>query len=135
MRRAVEQGLGAHDHTGNAIAALCRLKLDEGLLQGAGMVDRAQAFDGPHKAVADGRDRQQARKDRPVADNHRARAALPKAAAELGAVQLQIVAQGIQQRRRRIDVEGVLHPIYCELDHRASFSFLTFDTVSSTAVH
>ena len=41
---AAQQGLHRHDHAVEAVAALGRLAVDEGLLRGAGALARAQAF-------------------------------------------------------------------------------------------
>ncbi len=43
--RALQQRLGAHDHPGDAVAALRRLLVDERALQGSRLGQRAQAFD------------------------------------------------------------------------------------------
>ena len=45
-RILLQQRLGAHDHSGDAITALRRLLVDEGALQRAGILDRAQSLDG-----------------------------------------------------------------------------------------
>ena len=44
-------------------------------------------------------------------DDHRAGSALAEAAAELGTVQFQIVAQDVEQRRRRIEVQRMARPL------------------------
>ena len=51
-------------------------------------------------------DRRHARADRAAADDHGAGAALAEAAAELRAAQREIVAEHVEQRRRRIDVDA-----------------------------
>ena len=51
--------------------------------------------------------RRDARAHRRAVDDHRARAALAQPAAEPRALQAEIVAQDVEQRRRRIDVQGV----------------------------
>jgi hypothetical protein len=53
---------------------------------------------------ADGRNRRHARADRLAGQVHRAGAAQRHAAAELGARHIQVIAQGPQDRRRRIGV-------------------------------
>jgi hypothetical protein len=45
VRHARQQGLRAHHHPGDAIAALRRLLLDEGALYRAGLIRRAETFD------------------------------------------------------------------------------------------
>ena len=52
-------------------------------------------------------------------DDHRAGAALAEAAAELRTAQLEVVAEHVEQRRRRIDVDGVRPPVdlQCQHDH------------------
>ena len=49
--------------------------------------------------------------DRPAIDVHRARAALPDAAAELGAGQPDVIADHPQQRRLRVRVDGMHVPL------------------------
>src|SRR6266567_9339856 len=91
LRNAVEQLLGAHDHAIDAIAALRRLLLDEGALQRMGFLGGAEAFDRGDVDFADRADRGHARAHRTPADEDRAGAALGKPAAELGAVEPEIV--------------------------------------------
>ena len=52
---------------------------------------------------------------------HRAGAALAEAAAELGAVERQIVAQHVKQRRVRIGIDRMRVAVDIEVDHGPSF--------------
>ena len=49
-------------------------------------------------------------------DDHRAGAALAEPAAEPRALQAEIVAQDVEQRRRRIDVHGVRRAVHLQRD-------------------
>src|SRR6185437_5605394 len=71
-----------HDHAVDAIAALHRLLVDEGLLQPMRLLDAAETFERDDFSVADGGYRQLARAHRLAVDDDRAGAALPEAAAE-----------------------------------------------------
>src|SRR5438132_5287562 len=115
----LEQRLRPHHHAGDAIAALRRLLLDEGFLHRPWIVDRAQALHGPDLATLDEHGRRQAGEDGLAVDHHGTSAALAEAAAEFGAVEFQIVAQHIEQRRRRIDVDVVRGAVDVELNHQS----------------
>ena len=76
------------------------------LLDGSEPVERQDVL------VADARDRHRARADGIAVDDDRAGTALGQAAAEAGAVLVQVVAQDVEQRRRRIgvhDTRGAVH--------------------------
>jgi hypothetical protein len=135
FRIALEQRLRAHDHAGDAVAALRGLVLDERALQRPGMLGGAEAFDRAHVARTDRGDRHQAREGRLAVDDDGAGAALAEPAAELRAVQVQVVAQRVQQRRGWIDVERVPHAVDGEGDHRAVSSFLSLAAIASAPVH
>jgi hypothetical protein len=94
-RITIEQSLSAHDHAGDAVPTLHRLMLDERLLQRTRMLDRAEAFYRAYRLFSDRRDRNHARENGLATHDHGARAALSETAAELRAVQLQVVAQHI----------------------------------------
>ena len=49
-------------------------------------------------------------------DDHRARAALAESAAEARTLQAEIVAQDVEQRRRRLDVHGVRAAVHLQRD-------------------
>ena len=117
---ALEQRLGAHDHAGDAVAALRRLLGLEGGGSGPGLRRRCQPFERADLALAQRGDRHQAGEDRLAVDQDGAGAALAEAAAELGAVERQLVAQHVEQRRVGIDVDLVRLAVDGEGDHFAS---------------
>jgi hypothetical protein len=97
-RDSLQQRLRAHDHAGDAVAALRGLLVDEGRCStpGLGGVPRPSTVRTgavPTATPAAGRTAPPR-----LPDHHGAGAALAQAAAELGAVQLQVVAQHVQQR-------------------------------------
>ena len=84
---------------GRAVAALRRAELGEGVLQRVGQRAVGQAFDGHdgrRRLVLDGQ--RQAGQDRLAVDQHGAGAALAELAAVLGAGQVEIFAQHLEQR-------------------------------------
>src|SRR5207249_4663145 len=84
-------------------AALRRLLIDEGLLQWARLVFRAEPFDRRDRPVLHRDDRQQAGVDWFAGDNDGAGTALAEAATELRTVEGELAAQRVKQRRRRVD--------------------------------
>src|SRR5436309_5668961 len=63
--------------------------------------------------------RRDAGTDRLAIDQHRASAALRQAAAEFGAVELEVVAQHVEQRRVRLSGNRTAHPIDCQVGSHA----------------
>ncbi len=99
MRRAPDERGGGDHHAIGAVAALRRLFYKERLLHGMRLVGRAQALQrGDLRAdgLADG---QTAARHRLGPAQHLARAALLQPAAEERAVQPQLIAQDVEQRR------------------------------------
>src|SRR5262245_50990315 len=97
-RVAVEQSGSAHDHAGEAVAALTHLLLDEGFLQGVQHCAIPKPFDGcdcpafrrPYGSVA-------GLNASPIQQNRAASAhALP--ATEPGTLQLEVIAQDVDER-------------------------------------
>src|SRR5262245_55377199 len=115
-RIAVDELLGRHDHAVAAVAALRRLLLDEGALQRVRLVDRAEPLERRDLARRDGADRRHAGAYRLAVDQHRAGAALRQAAAILGAVELEIVTQDVEQGRVGLGLDRVAYPVDFEAD-------------------
>src|ERR1700686_3242318 len=97
-----EQDGGLHDHAVDAVAALRGLLVDEGLLKGVRLFRRAQAFERHHLLSLRLRSRIDAGPDRFAVDVHGAGAALGQAAAEARAVQVEVVAKHVEERRGRV---------------------------------
>src|SRR5262249_16645858 len=117
LRVALEQRVRANDQAGYAEPALGRLFLDEGALHRPWICDRAEAFERPDPGALEDGNRNDAREYRPPFDEHGTRAALAQAAAVFGTVQLQVIAQHVEQGRCRIDVDLVLASVDVESDH------------------
>ena len=100
-----------HDHAGDAIPALRCLLVDKGLLKRTGFVSGPEPFDGNHAAASDQRNRDHAGIDGLAIEHDRARPALSKAAAELGPIQGEVVAQHIEKRGLRLGVDLVMSAI------------------------
>jgi hypothetical protein len=88
----VEKGLGSKDDAAEAKAALRRLFLNEGLLDGMRLLWRTQAFQGHNFGCADGAEWSNAGTSCLTIHEDGAGAALTQAAAEFGAAQLEFVA-------------------------------------------
>src|SRR6266571_3931789 len=90
---------GLHDHAVDAVAALHRLRVDEGLLHRMRLLDRAEALQrNDLLGLRELADRRDARAHGDAVDVDRAGAALAEPAAEARPVQLEVVAQRIEQR-------------------------------------
>ena len=85
---------------GQAVAALTRLLVEERLLQRMRLCGTAQPLDRRDAAPGDGADLARARIDRLAVEQHHAASALLQAAAVARALQIELVAQHVQQRRR-----------------------------------
>jgi len=107
LRIVVEEGLGGKDHAAQAEAALCRLLINEGLLNGVGLFGRAQPFQGDNFGLADGADRGDAGAGGAAIHQNGAGTALAQAAAEFGAAQPKLVAEHIEERSCGVDVHAV----------------------------
>src|SRR6185503_19997207 len=88
-------------------AALRRLFLNERLLNRMWTIDRAESFERRDLSSRNRAGRGHARADRSAARQHGACAALAEAAAKLRPAETKIVAEDIQKRSRRIDINRV----------------------------
>src|SRR6266403_1842323 len=96
---AIEQRLRRHHHAVAAVAALAGLLLDERPLERMQRLDGAEPLDRRDVALRDARDRRHAGAHGLAVHQHRACAALREPTAELGSVQLEVVAQDIKEGR------------------------------------
>src|SRR4029450_1058193 len=119
---AIEQRLGGEHLSVLAEAARGHLLGDPRLLDRMQLVVGGETRE-RRDLAPDGRHRHRARAHGGAVDDHRARAALSESAAEARTVQVEIVAQHVEQRRPRIDVHGVrlaVHPqVHCA--HRSPY--------------
>src|SRR5579863_3017958 len=97
MRVACEKCLRRHDHAIEAIAALRGLLGDEGVLYGIRVVARAEPFEGYDLAADTAFNRNDTRSRRDTIDQHATGTALAEAAAIFRSVELEIVAQDVEQ--------------------------------------
>src|ERR1700704_1526385 len=97
FRVLLEVGRRGHHPAVDAVAALRHLLLDIRRLQRMRLLRRAEALEGGDRLAARGGDRQHARAHRLAVKVHGASSALREAAAEVGIVEAEIVAQGVQQ--------------------------------------
>src|SRR5262245_59659357 len=117
----LEHGGSGHDPAVDAVAALRHLLLDVRLLERVRLLGRAEAVDGGDALSRRGRYRHDARANRLALQMDRARAALREAATEMRVVQREIVAQGVQERHVRIDVDRDRLAVDDELDRGHDF--------------
>ena len=87
---------------------------------GAGRLDRAETLQRRHLLALQQQQRRHAGQHRLAVDDHRAGAALAEPAAEFGGVELEIVAQHIEQRRIRIRIDLVIATIDLQCHHGLS---------------
>src|SRR5256885_6604134 len=106
LRVLLEVSRGGHHPAVDAVAALRHLLLDIRRLQRMRLVRRAEALKGGDRLAARSGHRQHARAHRLAVQVHGTGAALREAAAEVGIVETEIVAQGIQQRHLGLGVDG-----------------------------
>src|ERR1700690_1699718 len=94
----IHESLGVHDHGVQAKTALCRLLVDESLLNRVGMLRRSQTFQRSDFGTGNGFYRCDTRTDRLPFYTDRAGPALSQPTAEFRPSQFEIVAQRIKQR-------------------------------------
>jgi hypothetical protein len=95
------------DDAAQAESALSGLLFDESALDRVRVLGRSQSFEGFDLGSIHAFDRRDAGADGPAIHDNRAGAALSQAAAELGPTQLEVVAENVKKRRRRIHIQGV----------------------------
>ena len=115
VRRSPQQSFGAHDHPGDAVAALRGLLGLERGLHRAQLPILGETFDGGDLAAAQRGDGREAGEHGGVADEHGAGPALPEAASEFRAVQLQAIAQHVEQRFVGFRIDAVLLSVDADL--------------------
>src|SRR5712692_351661 len=116
FRVLLEIGRGGHYPAIDAVAALRHLLLDIRRLQRMRLLRRTEAFEGGDGLAARGRDRQHARAHRLAVKVHGTSAALCEPAAEVGIIETEIVAKGVQQRHLRLGVHGNALAVNGELE-------------------
>src|SRR5262245_41883710 len=105
MRVPIEQRLGGEDLTVLAEAALRYLFVDPGLLNGVKLAIGREPLE-RRDGAPDRRDAGDARSCGRAVHEHGAGSALAEPASEARAVQVEIVAQNVEQRRGGIDIDG-----------------------------
>ena len=101
----VQHRHGRADLPGRAVAALVAVVLHEGGLHRVQVLGRAQALDRGDAVALVHHGQRQAGIDPPPVDDDRAGAALAVIAALLGAGEMQMLAQRIEQRGPRVELE------------------------------
>jgi hypothetical protein len=111
LRVPIEEGFGRHNDAIDAKTALRGLLSDKCALQGMGLVDRSDALKCGDFRSRDRTHRRDAGAHRLTFHDHGTGAALAQATAELRSAELEIVAQHVEKRGGRVNVESVRFPI------------------------
>jgi hypothetical protein len=111
-----QTNIRANGHPGDAIAALRRLLSDEGRLQRMRMIGRAEALDREDLAPHHRREGGDAGADHGAIDGDGAGPALCEPAAELGGIELELVAPHVEQGGVGGDIHHVGTPVDLERD-------------------
>jgi len=111
-----EQRLGGHDHAVEAVAALRGLLVDESLLHHVRLVACAEAFERHDVAPGATADRNDAGAGGHAIDQDSAGAAFTQAATVFRAVESEVVAQHIEQRRLALCRDVVDPAVHGEAD-------------------
>src|SRR5947208_4742144 len=102
MRLRIQHRLGIHDLTVHAKAALKGLRLNPGLLNRVRLFRCAQPFERCDGFFLKGRNWSDAGPDRLALDNHCARSALTQTTTKAGSVKIEVIAQNVEQRGRKV---------------------------------
>src|SRR4029434_2001604 len=114
----IEQSLGTHDHAVDTVTALHRLLVDEGLLELVHLLGVAQTFERSDGFILRAADLSDAGTDGITVHDDGAGAALRHAATVLWSVELEIVAQNIEQRGFRVRIDDPTLAIHLECNSR-----------------
>lgn len=110
-----DTGDGRHDLARRAVAALKGVVLDEGRLHGMKGASRCQALDGGD-ILAFGHHGEGEARERPASvDVHRTGAAFATIAALLGSGETEALAQRVEQRRPRINLQPIRSAVDTQL--------------------
>jgi hypothetical protein len=134
LRVAQEQRLSGHDHPVGAIAALAGLLQDKGLLQHARVLGGAQTLNRGNAPFAGGADGVNARPFLRTVNEHTACATLRQPTAEFRAVQLEVVAQNVQQRGLGLDPDRVGFSVDQQLQKHSQRAYQANVCTASTLV-
>ncbi len=116
----LQQCLRPHHYSGDAVAALGRLLFHEGALDRRGRFDCSETLKRRHLLALKQKQRRHAGQDGVAVHDHRARTALAEPAAEFGGIELDIVAQNIEQRRIRVRIDLMVLTIDLQCHHGLS---------------
>src|SRR5438874_12508847 len=108
----VQRGLCRQNHAAEAVPALRRAFIDEGLLNWMRFLRSAETFERGDLVFTGGAHRHHARAHHLAAKYHRARAALRHATAESRPSEAQLIAEHKQERHLRIDRDHVPLTVY-----------------------
>ena len=113
---AVEQNGRSHDDAAQAVTALTRLLLDEGLLQGVQHCAIPKPFDGCDRSAFRRRYGSVAGLHASPIHRNRAASAHALSASEPGTLQLEIISQDVDKRSARVRYYGPSCTVNSELD-------------------
>src|SRR5262245_165334 len=122
LRVLLEECGGGHDPAVHAVAALWHLLFDVSPLQRVRLLHRAEPLDGSDRLALHRGERHHTGAHRLAVEMHGTGTALREPAAEMGVVELEIVAQGVQERHVRLGVDRYRLAVDNELDGRHACS-------------
>src|SRR5690606_8128666 len=112
----VQQGLGTHEYAGETVTALAGLLLENAVEQRMIAIIPGKRLHGLHVLATDGADGNHAGCLRSAVDQHGAAHALALDATSPRALQSEVIAQNIQKRRIRVDVNVERLPVDVQPD-------------------
>jgi hypothetical protein len=98
---------GGHDHSVDAVTALCGLLPKESLLNSVKVPARAEPFQSGYLFSPDGIDSNRARTDGLTLEDDCTRSTLTQAATKLRPIQLKIISKYVQKRSIRSYINGL----------------------------
>ena len=133
VRALLQQRHRRHHETRRAEAALERMVLVEGLLDGMQPGVSGQALDRRHRASVGLDGQHRARLHRLPVEQHGARTTRSRVAADVRPLQPQVLAQEVDEQRARLDVRGLLGAVDRNRELHAFASWIARHTFSPLA--
>jgi len=107
IRVLIEKRFGGHDHSVDAVSALCSLLAQKSFLDGVEVTGHAESFQSGYLFSSDRIDSNGARTDRLILKDDRTGSTLAEAAAKFRSIQMEIVSQDVEKRRIGCYVNGL----------------------------
>jgi hypothetical protein len=122
MRVLIQQGFGAHQHSGRAEAALDTALLEKRRLERVELTAFGQALDGLNRPTSRLEREERAGVHGPAIDQHHASSALGVVTALFGAGQAELASEDGEERAMRLDVLLVSDPVHFQCEPVSQFA-------------